>query len=67
MTKSFYWLIMYLTRQPEGRCGLPVPVKIKAKIIVLFFLREQGGYFLCVYVRIATISNATEVINCNFS
>ena len=32
-----------------------------------FFTREQGGYFLCVYVRIATISNAMEVINCNSS
>ena len=33
----------------------------------LFFTREQGGYFLCVYVRIATISNATDTINCNSS
>lgn len=26
-----------------------------------------GGYFLYAYVRIATMSNATDVINCNSS
>ena len=40
--------IIYLTRQPEGRWKLPVPVKAHYEIIVLFFTREQDGYFLCI-------------------
>ena len=40
--------IIYLTRQPEGRWKLPVPVKAHYEIIVIFFTREQDGYFLCI-------------------
>ena len=40
--------IIHLTRQPEGRWKLPVLVKVYYEIIVLFFTREQDGYFLCI-------------------
>ena len=50
----------------KGGQGSP-PGKNHWLKIVARSLPEAGGYFLCVYVKIATISSAIEVINCNSS
>ena len=44
----------------------PFPAKIQVKNST-FTLLERGCYFLCVYVKIATISKAIDVISCNSS
>ena len=68
LTNQQTWHIIYLTRQPVREVKAPRPGDYKKlRSSRLFFTREQGGYFLCVYVRIATISNATDTINCNSS
>ena len=64
---SVYFAIIYLTRQPTGRCTLPVPVKSYHEIAVLIFLREQNGYFLWCRFRIATIRLAVARIIINSS
>ena len=37
--------IIHLTRQPEGRWKLPVPVKVYYEITVLFFTRSRTVIF----------------------
>ncbi len=66
MTNSIIILIIYLTRQPEGECHHPIWRKINLRNSRRL-LQGQDGYFLCVYVKIATMSNAVVSIICNSS
>ena len=51
--------IIYLSRQPVREVKVPRPGEyVKLRNSRLFFTREQGGYFLCVYERIETIKLA---------
>ena len=59
LTNRCDWNIIYLTRQPVREVKAPRPGDYKKlRSSRLFFTREQGGYFLCVYVRIDTIKLA---------
>ena len=40
-----YFVIIYLARQPEGRCKLPVPVDYITEITVLFFTGSRTVIF----------------------
>ena len=68
LTNRCAWHIIYLTRQPVREVKAPRPGDYKKlRSSRLFFTREQGGYFLCVYVRIDTIKLAVVRIIINIS
>ena len=65
-----FWGLAYNTlikKASKGSKGSPSWKDICIRRSRLFFTREQGGYFLCVYVRIDTIKLAVVRIIINIS
>ena len=69
LTRLHHCSIIYLTRQPEGERHHPTwqNIKLCYKNSRPNFTREQDGYFLYVYVKIATMSKEVVSIICNSS
>lgn len=65
-----FWGLAYnilIKTASKGSQGSPSWQDICLRRSRLFFTREQGGYFLCVYVRIDTIKLAVVRIIINIS
>lgn len=61
LTNKSAWLIICLTRQPEGRYALPVPeYKFQAIEIAVHFSQEQDGYFFL--SLLASVMTAHSII-----